>query len=296
MNETLKRFISGVVYIALLLSSILYSTESFILLFGIFAIIATFEFCSMVRINKIFPLFFVIIVYSALSLINYYKTETTDFLKSIQAPKEIVNINVEQINFILLLFTILVFIKCLFFLFNNSEQVIKQIWKYLFLVGYVFLPFIFIVKISFGIKNYNPKIIIGLFILIWTNDTFAYIVGKSIGKNKLYERISPKKTIEGFLGGLLFAVLGGYLISKFYIQPNANFSEKSILIWITIAVIVGIFGTIGDLIESKFKRIAGIKDSGKIMPGHGGILDRLDSVIFVAPIVYLFYQILPYVS
>jgi phosphatidate cytidylyltransferase len=191
---------------------------------------------------------------------------------------------------------LLIFLKCLFFLFNNKELIITKFWKYCFLFGYILLPFIFIVKISFGIKDYNPKIIIGLFILIWTNDTFAYLVGKSVGKHKLYHRISPKKTIEGFLGGIIFSIIAGYLISKMYIRPTENFSAKSISIWIIIALIVGVFGTIGDLIESKFKRIAGVKDSGKIMPGHGGILDRLDSVIFVAPIVYLFYQILSYVS
>jgi phosphatidate cytidylyltransferase len=155
---------------------------------------------------------------------------------------------------------------------------------------------VFITKISFGVNDYNPKIIIGLFILVWTNDTFAYIVGKSIGKNKLYEKISPKKTIEGFIGGIVFALIAGYLISKYYIKASPQFSEKSIIIWCSIALIVGVVGTIGDLIESKFKRIAGVKDSGKIMPGHGGILDRLDSVIFVAPIIFLFYQILHYVS
>ena len=181
-------------------------------------------------------------------------------------------------------------------LFDDKVQSITKVSKYLYLLGYIVLPFIFITKISFGINNYNPKIIIGLFIIIWTNDTFAYIVGKSIGKNKLFERISPKKTIEGFVGGVVFAVFAGYLISKLYIRPNPNFSEKSILIWTIIALLAGVFGTIGDLIESKFKRIAGVKDSGKIMPGHGGILDRLDSVIFVAPIVFLFYQILNYVS
>jgi phosphatidate cytidylyltransferase len=181
-------------------------------------------------------------------------------------------------------------------LFDDSVQSISTPSKYIYLLGYILLPFIFIIKISFGIKDYNPKIIIGLFILIWTNDTFAYLVGKSIGKHKLLERISPKKTIEGFIGGVVFAIFTGYLISKLYIKASPSFSEKSILIWTSIALIVGVFGTIGDLVESKFKRIAGIKDSGKIMPGHGGILDRLDSVIFVAPIVYLFYQLLPYVS
>jgi phosphatidate cytidylyltransferase len=115
-----------------------------------------------------------------------------------------------------------------------------------------------------------------------------YIVGKSIGRTKLFEKISPKKTIEGFLGGILFAILAGYLISKYYIKANPEFSDRSILIWTSIAVIVGIVGTIGDLIESKFKRIAGVKKCQDAR--HGGILDRLDSVIFVAPIIFYFIK------
>ena len=296
MNETLKRLISGVIYITLLLFSILYSTESFILLFGIFLVIATFEFCNLVKINKILPLSLVSLSYAAISLLSYYKTETDNYLSNLREQPIQLGIDIDQLNLGLLAICLLIFIKCLIFLFDNKEQIVSPIWKYLYLVGYILLPFIFIVKISFGINDYNPKIIIGLFILIWTNDTFAYLVGKSIGKHKLYERISPKKTIEGFLGGVAFAIFAGYLISKLYIKPNPNFSDTSILIWTMIALIVGVFGTIGDLIESKFKRIAEVKDSGKIMPGHGGILDRLDSVIFVAPIVYLFYQILSYVS
>ena len=296
MNETLKRLISGVVYITLLLFSILYSTESFILLFGIFLVIATFEFCNLVKINKILPLSLVSLSYTAISLLSYYKTETDNYLSNLREQPIQLGIDIDQVNQVLLAICLLIFIKCLIFLFDNKEQIVSPIWKYLYLVGYILLPFIFIVKISFGINDYNPKIIIGLFILIWTNDTFAYLVGKSIGKHKLYERISPKKTIEGFLGGVAFAIFAGYLISKLYIKPNPSFSDTSILIWTMIALIVGFFGTIGDLIESKFKRIAEVKDSGKIMPGHGGILDRLDSVIFVAPIVYLFYQILSYVS
>ena len=296
MNETLKRLISGVVYITLLLFSILYSTESFILLFGIFLVIATFEFCNLVKINKILPLSLVSLSYTAISLLSYYKAETDNYLSNLREQPIQLGIDIDQLNQVLLAICLLIFIKCLIFLFDNKEQTVSPVWKYLYLVGYIFLPFIFIVKISFGINDYNPKIIIGLFILIWTNDTFAYLVGKSIGKHKLYERISPKKTIEGFLGGVAFAIFAGYLISKLYIKPNPNFSDTSILIWTMIALIVGVFGTIGDLIESKFKRIAEVKDSGKIMPGHGGILDRLDSVIFVAPIVYLFYQILSYVS
>ena len=296
MNETLKRGISGAIYIALLLSAILFSTESFIILFGIFLLIATYEFCNLVQLNKILPIFFASLLYTTVCLISFYKVETENYINSFQNKNIALTIDIEQLNITLLILTLVVSVKCIIFLFDDSVQSISTPSKYIYLLGYILLPFIFIIKISFGIKDYNPKIIIGLFILIWTNDTFAYLVGKSIGKHKLLERISPKKTIEGFIGGVVFAIFTGYLISKLYIKASPSFSEKSILIWTSIALIVGIFGTIGDLVESKFKRIAGIKDSGKIMPGHGGILDRLDSVIFVAPIVYLFYQLLPYVS
>ena len=296
MNETLKRTISGAVYIALLLTSILFSTESFIVLFGIFLIITIYEFSNLVSLNKVFSILFGALFYSTIILISHYNKQTTAFLNNLFKSNFDLEINIQQLDLILLAVTIVISIKCILFLFYDSVQSISISSKYLYLLGYITLPFIFIVKISFGTNNYNPKIILGLFILIWTNDTFAYLVGKSIGKHKLFERVSPKKTIEGFLGGAVFAAFAGFLISKLYIQPNPDFSSKSILIWTIIAVIVSVFGTIGDLIESKFKRIAGVKDSGAIMPGHGGILDRLDSVIFVAPIIFLFYQILYYVS
>jgi phosphatidate cytidylyltransferase len=296
MNETLKRGISGAIYIILLLASILYSTESFFILFGIFLIIAVYEFCNLIQINKVFPIFFATVLYTIVTLVSHYNKITADTINQTFNTDLEIAINIQQLDVVLLVVALVVSIKCILFLFYDNIQKISTSSKYLYLLGYIILPFVFITKISFGINDYNPKIIIGLFILIWTNDTFAYIVGKSIGRTKLFEKISPKKTIEGFLGGILFAILAGYLISKYYIKANPEFSDRSILIWTSIAVIVGIAGTIGDLIESKFKRIAGVKDSGNIMPGHGGILDRLDSVIFVAPIIFLFYQILNYVS
>ena len=296
MNETLKRGISGVVYIILLLTSIVYSTETFFLLFGVFLLIAIYEYCNLVQIYKIFPLSFGFLLYTTVALVSHYNIETVSFLKTNFDLDVDLNINIQQLNIVLLVIALVVTLKCILFLFYDSIQKISTSSKYLYLLGYIILPFVFITKISFGVIDYNPKIIIGLFILIWTNDTFAYIVGKSIGRTKLLEKISPKKTVEGFIGGVVFAVLTGYLISKYYIKAKPEFSDRSILIWTSIAVIVGVAGTIGDLIESKFKRIANVKDSGNIMPGHGGILDRLDSVIFVAPIIFLFYQILNYVS
>ena len=283
MGETLKRAISGAVYVLLLIASILYSTESFFILFGILLIISLFEFCNLIQVDKLIPIFSGASLYILITLLSNYDQNKT--------------FHIPTLDLILLTITLAISIKCIFFLFDNrNDKRISNLSKYLYLLGYITLPFIFITKISFGIKDYNPKIIIGLFILIWTNDTFAYIVGKSIGKYKLFEKISPKKTIEGFFGGLIFSIFAGYLISMYLIKPSEQFRDKSILIWTIIAAIVGVVGTIGDLIESKFKRVAGVKDSGKIMPGHGGVLDRLDSVIFVAPFIFLFYKILYYVS
>lgn len=281
MNETLKRSISGAVYVILLIASILYSTESFFILFGLFLLIATIEFCNLQKLNKVIPFLLATTTY----LIFYKITiATTGVLYLLKFNK--------TFDLTVLVTTLFVFLKCIHFLFDNKIIKIDSFSKYVYLIGYIILPFVIMTKIPFGVSGYNPKILISIFILIWTNDSFAYIVGKSIGKTKLFERISPKKTIEGFVGGVVFCVLASYLIAEYYIQ----IAEGKVYIWIIIALIVGFFGTIGDLIESKFKRVAGVKDSGKIMPGHGGVLDRLDSVIFVAPIVFLFYQILNYVS
>jgi phosphatidate cytidylyltransferase len=280
MNESLKRLLSGVVYVALLVIATSYSVTSFYILFGIFMLIAIYEFCQLVNLNKVFPLIFGAFTYT---LATYFKEGFTN-------ESERTN------NILLLAATLFVSIKCLHLLFISQKQKVDKLSKYIYVIGYVIFPFILITKIPFGIKGFNPKIIISIFILIWTNDTFAYIVGKSIGKHKLIEKISPKKTVEGFFGGIVFSVIAGILISKFYIQAKPNHQFLSLTIWTISAIIISVFSTLGDLIESKFKRIAGVKDSGNIMPGHGGILDRLDSIIFVAPFVYLFYQILYYVS
>ena len=287
MNETLKRTISGAVYVTLLITSIQLSTNEnlagFFILFGVFLLIAVFEFCNLVKINKTLPILFTFATYLFwYRIANSLKTDT--FFYALKFNK--------NIDLIILTLSLLVWLKCILFLFDKKVNSISSLSKYVYLLGYIILPFILITKIPFGATGYNPKIIISVFLLIWSNDTFAFIVGKSIGKIKLFESVSPKKTVEGFLGGIVFAVLTSYIISKYYIEIK----ESNIYIWIITAIIVGVFGTIGDLIESKFKRIAGTKDSGKIMPGHGGILDRLDSVIFVAPIIFLFYQILNYVS
>ena len=267
MRETLTRSLSGLVYIFLLIGATLYSVESFLLLFGVFLTACTSEFCNLVNLKKPLPIAIALAGYALFAFFNNF--ESTN-------------------NLLLTIATLFVSFQLIFFLFSNKRQHLDNQSKYVYLIGYIILPFIIIAKLPFEHNIFAPKILIGIFLIIWANDTFAYVVGKTMGKRKLYEKISPKKTVEGFLGGLVFAIIFSYFIAVYLV-------EQPILHWIIISLICSLFGTIGDLIESKFKRIAGVKDSGKIMPGHGGILDRLDSIIFVSPFIFLFYQILNYV-
>jgi len=133
-------------------------------------------------------------------------------------------------------------------------------------------------------NTFSPGIIIGFFLLIWSNDSGAYLAGVTMGRHRLMERISPKKTWEGFFGGLILALAAAWLLSGWL----GVVDRKG---WMIISLIISITGTYGDLIESMLKRSGGVKDSGNIMPGHGGFLDRFDSTIISFPLVYLFISL-----
>lgn len=146
---------------------------------------------------------------------------------------------------------------------------------------YIVLPLLLIISASYTNKQYNPELIMGVFIIIWCADTFAYLVGRAIGKNKLAPTISPGKTIEGFIGGIIFSMLAGYILGIYYTSiPQLH--------WLIMAGGIAIVGTLGDLYESSLKRKANFKDSGNIIPGHGGVLDRLDSFLFAALFTYFY--------
>lgn len=145
------------------------------------------------------------------------------------------------------------------------------------IVPYLLLPFVISIYMVKHYPDFN-LLILYLFILLWVNDSGAYFVGKLFGKNKLHPKISPGKTWEGFFGGGLFTVISAYLISIYSMQYD-------LMSWLIIGVIVWIFGVIGDFSESAWKRYYSIKDSGTVMRGHGGILDRLDSFVYSIPII-----------
>jgi len=146
---------------------------------------------------------------------------------------------------------------------------------------YVGFPFLCFTRLGYIGGSFNHFLPLGFMILLWTSDTGAYLAGRSLGKNKLFERISPKKTWEGILGGIVLAVLVSLCLAH-YFETIPQWQ------WIVSAVIIGVFGTLGDLVEPMLKRSLNVKDSGHILPGHGGLLDRFDGLLIAGPLVYLF--------
>jgi len=141
---------------------------------------------------------------------------------------------------------------------------------------------------------YHSAPVLGFLILLWSSDTFAYLTGRAFGKTPLAPKISPKKTWEGSIGGAICTIGISFILYKTMGQGQSSFNSLgffTLFQWVGLAVIIMIFGTFGDLIESKFKRVLGVKDSGNILPGHGGILDRFDSLLFAAPFAYLFLEL-----
>ena len=274
MKELLKRTISGFVYASLFLLS-LKSQLAFIILIFVFGIICNVEFSRLVNQRSY-------ISYIIFALLYFYFTYFEYTLIS--------NSFFDESKDILLVFSVFVLIFLIRDLFvkKNLPKFIAR--NYIASTFYLSSSFVFIALIPMFFESFNSGIILGFFVLAWINDSFAYAIGKNFGKQKLFESVSPNKTIEGFFGGLFFTCIGSYAISYFTDSSLTNSN------WLFISIIVSVFGTIGDLIESKYKRQAKVKDSGIILPGHGGLLDRLDSIILASPFIYLFLIFLDYVS
>lgn len=168
-------------------------------------------------------------------------------------------------------------------LFKFSNELYIDSGKLIFTVIYVALPFSFALGLPkySSIENTFSLEVIFLFILIWSSDTFAYLVGKFFGKHKMAPKISPKKTWEGYIGGVVLTLVLSYFVEQYQPQLRGN--------WMVVGFLIAAFAPLGDLVESQLKRNFGVKDSGNIIPGHGGVLDRLDSFLICVPVVYLYF-------
>ncbi len=267
MKELVIRSITGISIVVVFVITILLSPLAFSVLISLCALISLYEFYTIGKKSEIFPqmvlgIFSGILLLSA-SVLNVFFSFSGYIYLSIVPP-------VLMIYF--------------FETFRNKNIAHLNISYTIFGIVYVIIPFVFFINIAsfFDSDKLISEIFLGFFALVWINDTTAYLVGTRFGKNKISESISPKKTWEGFLGAILITSGFSLLLFHFY----------SIVLdrhdWIILAAIVCIFGTLGDFTESYLKRKLDIKDTGTILPGHGGMLDRFDGVLFSAPTTYIF--------
>jgi phosphatidate cytidylyltransferase len=259
MRHLLKRSLSGIIYVLIFISAILLSKESYIVLITICGFLCIWEFTKMISLkNYAAYIFYAFVLFLMIQRQDSYAT------------------------LLVLAVTLLSSLFLVYQLFAKKQITFSNDRSKLGVtIRYVIFSMCFLVLLPFHKNSFHPYLMISILSIIWINDSFAFLVGKNFGSRKLFPSVSPRKTVEGFLGGLTFSLLAAFLISRL------NF-DFSVLNWLIIGLIVSVVGTIGDLVESKFKRQAKIKDSGTIMPGHGGILDRLDSLLFAAPFVYLY--------
>ncbi len=269
MNNFTQRAITGLSFAFIVAAAILFSPWTFIAIFFLVATLGILEFYGLMKSEFIEPQVIpgMLIAQSLILLLTYLLWCEKDFtlmLLAIPLPA-------------------LIFI---FELYREKTHPFQNIAITLAGILYITLPVALILGIAFGFTPgdgvaYHGEIIMGCILLVWASDTGAYMIGSKIGKHRLFERISPKKSWEGFMGGLFTAVLAGWLISNW-------FKDLDRMQWMIIAGIIVVTGTLGDLVESMLKRSIGVKDSGNILPGHGGILDRFDALLISIPFVFFY--------
>lgn len=295
MNNLLKRALSGAVFVAVIIGSIVWHPYAYAGVFLVVIVWALLEFYDIIKIDRVYANKFVGVLCGILLFCaTFLYIQKRDLVS----------------GDIFLVFIPLIVILFICQLYTTGSHSFRAIGYTLTGVVYIALPFAllnglvfidydaqYLSTIPMGTDlpadtnilqepniQYNPGILLGFFILLWANDTFAYLTGMLFGKHRLFERISPKKSWEGFFGGLICTVIIAFFITKLFpVLPAVH--------WMVVAVIIVVFGVFGDLVESLLKRNLKIKDSGHFLPGHGGILDRFDSVLLAAPMVFFYLRL-----
>lgn len=271
MNNILTRALSGAVYVALISLLVLYGPEGHLALALLFLVFSTMEWTSLeYDSNKSLPNLFA--MFTGIGAI-------------VLASHGVVENDIARYTLITLVTLIAIF--CIARLtFSSEEQSIRKLFHTVFGIIYIAVPLTLLAGFSDIALYSGSDYLMIVFILIWSNDTFAYLAGSQFGKHKLFERISPNKTWEGFFGGMAGTFLLSFFVIPLFFDGFAPWHLAGL------ALLVTIFGTLGDLFESGIKRYYKVKDSGRSIPGHGGFLDRIDSLLFVLPPSYLYIRIL----
>ncbi len=266
----IRRLITAAFFVLIMLLGLYGGRYSFVLLFAVITGGCLWEFLSMSlertmrrdRIRKLIGLLLGLMPV----LFSFFVQ-----LGFIQKPTEFIVLAAGM-------FSPLVFFGFVYELYTGSKYPFQNIAWIILGMFYIGIPFALLGFIAFEGEHFYANTVFGLLLLSWMNDTGAYVMGSLFGKTPLFPRISPKKTWEGTIGGMVTTIIVALLLSLFI-------KDLTLLNWFVVGAIVAIFGTLGDLVESMLKRSVRIKDSGKILPGHGGLLDRFDAFIFILPYV-----------
>ena len=273
----IKRIFSGVIYIALIVTAILLLDNSpvvYLLVFPLLIVLGIGELITMAKddatqswLVNIIDMLGGVGIFVALYL--HYEGTT-----------------IQSRALWLLPIAVYLLLRTIVQLYRPRQNAVHSLERSFFSLGYVALP----VAMLNGIMSITaPRLLLGLFIFIWLYDTGAYCVGMLLGRHRLFERISPKKSWEGVIGGVVLCVAGAYAT---YYWFDEFFQVPDLTTWVGMSVVVAVFATFGDLVESLIKRTVGVKDSGNILPGHGGILDRIDSLLLVVPAVFIYLMLI----
>jgi phosphatidate cytidylyltransferase len=264
MTPFITRSLTAAVYVAVFISSIVAGHFVFFLLILILNLLAQNEFFSLFKKKILSPQPFVALITGGYVIVASYLYLTGFTGNAIFAP-----------------FPLLFFTLFLLELYSKNQTPFQNLGIVFLSIIYISFPLASFIYIAFQTGEYYSFLLIGILLLVWSNDTFAYLTGSKFGKTPLHPRISPKKTVEGTVGGAICTVIVAGIIG-FYL------TEDHPLIWMGLAVMAVVGSTYGDLVESMLKRSMNIKDSGKILPGHGGILDRIDALLLALPLVWAF--------
>ncbi len=278
MNGIIKRSISGIVYIAIIIAGILCGTSAYSSLLLLLGITAAIEFSRLLAGQK-----------ASTALTTALDVAGTIFMISgFIAANLIGSPSIAWCFATLYILYLVARLVCQLYL--PALDAIRSLGYSFFSQIYIALP-ISLMTLLYS-RCGTPHLVLGIFIMIWLNDTGAFIVGSAIGRHRLFPRISPKKSWEGFWGGVVFAIAAGILFGTCF---QHFFSGLDTIQLAVAGAVVAAFATWGDLVESLIKRTLGVKDSGNIIPGHGGILDRIDSLLLVAPAMVAYIVIIEYI-
>lgn len=260
MKDIKIRAISGALYVAVLVGTMFYAPFAFYLTIAVFSSLALWEFLSLISFKHF--IFILVLLGFMLSLyLGFVPKAGRDSL---------------------LILTLIGNCWITFLCFSQSNINFGTIQKMGMTLFYLIGSCLFIPLLLHQTKDFNPHYLLAFYLAIWTNNSFAYLIGSRYGKHKLFPSISPKKSWEGFFGGLLATLLLLYNIE----QQHPAFGYH----WMVLGGLLPVLATLGDFVQSYFKRRAQVKDSGSLLPGHGGFYDRMDSVIYTAPFYYLFLK------